>query len=132
MSLLDPPADGAGDQQPLSAAVPGALPPPAATDQLIDQLLERVEVPLAAGAAPAFPLPAALPPFAQADGGIMRGPPFSYQMLPGMAGGADQLDPLVQELQLRRPLPPGGTMPVVAPLPPGMGWPGTLAVGCAC
>jgi len=83
MSLLDPPADGAGDQQQLPGAVPGALPAPAATDQLIDQLLERVEVP-AAGTAPAYPHPVALPPFAQAGGGGMQGPPFAYQMLPGM------------------------------------------------
>ncbi len=131
MSLLDLPADGAGGQQPLPAAVSGALPQPAATDQLIDQLLDRVEVP-ATGAAPAYP--AALPPFAQAGGGGMQGPPFAYQMLPGMTGGADQLDPLVQELQQRRPLPPGAAMPApVAPLPPGMHWPGTLRCrGTAC
>ena len=128
MSLLGSPTGGPGSEQapPAGALAEGLLPAPAATDQLIDQLLERVQVPAATGALPpsAFPLPAA--PYAAPGGGLPQPTAFPYQ-LPGVGGpgGDNQLDPLVQELQQRRP--GSSSLPAAAaPLPHGMLWPGAL------
>ena len=117
LALLQSPANGpAGQTAP--AGLSGPLPVPAATDRLIDQLLERVEVP-PAGAPPPFPMPSNLSSaFPPTDPALSA---YPYPLLGGGAGAGGQLDPLVQELQQRRPI--GSSMPA-ASQPARMPWPG--------
>jgi hypothetical protein len=70
----------------------------------------------AAGAPPPFAMPSDLSSAFPATNAMS---PYPYPLLG--AGAGSQLDPLVQELQQRRP--PGSSM-AAAPQPAGMPWPG--------
>ena len=114
MALLQSPPGGPAGQA-AAAVVPEPFPVPAATDQLIDQLLEKVEVP-PVGAAPTLPMPSDLSTSFPATNAV---PAYPYPLLG--AGAGSQLDPLVQELQQRRPL---GSVVSGLLQPAGMPWPG--------